>query len=66
MLQKLINEYRKYTNEEILEFSKTVEQKISVKSICGQDASDPDVRMLIRCLLCIRVLLERTTKTKDC
>lgn len=59
--EKFMEKFRTYTNDEFREFVEMVKSDIITKGIAdGSGLSDPDNLRLMKCVLVIQVLLERT------
>lgn len=55
----LLEKYRTFTNDQYREFIKKLESEVAVKAMCGGELSDPDVMRVMKCILSLKVLLER-------
>lgn len=60
--ENLLQKYRTFTNEQYREFIKKLESEVAVKAMCGGSLSDPDVMRIMKCVISLKVLLERADK----
>lgn len=57
--ENLLQKYRTFTNGQYREFIKMLESEVSVKAMCTSGLSDPDVMRMMKCVISLKVLLER-------